>query len=89
MHYRVLNASIVGRVGSAQANERAQTTATGYIVLKLKAPWRAGTTRLLVSPLRLMQRLAVLLPLDDIGCITDIDTLADLQAAQRLLAQRG
>ena len=32
---------------------------------------------------------AFLLPLDDIGCITDIDTLADLQAAQRLLEQRG
>ena len=28
------------------------------------------------------------LPLDDIGCITDIDTLADLRAAQALLEQR-
>ena len=28
------------------------------------------------------------LPLDDVGCITDIDTLADLLAARRLLEQR-
>jgi hypothetical protein len=28
------------------------------------------------------------LPLDDIGCITDIDTLADLRAAQALLERR-
>ena len=28
------------------------------------------------------------LPVDDIGCITDIDTLADLQVAQLLLEQR-
>lgn len=32
---------------------------------------------------------AFLLAVDDIGCVTDIDTLADLEAAQRLLEQRA
>jgi hypothetical protein len=30
-----------------------------------------------------------LLPLDDVGCVTDIDTVADLEAAGALLAVRG
>ena len=30
----------------------------------------------------------VLLPLDDIGCITDIDTINDLEAARRLMEKR-
>jgi len=30
----------------ALANERVQTNATGRVVLKLKTPWRDGTTHL-------------------------------------------
>jgi len=32
------------------------------VVLKLKTPWRDGTTHLVMSPLEIMQRLAALVP---------------------------
>jgi hypothetical protein len=35
----------------ALANERVQTNAVGQVVLKLKTPWRDGTTHLVMSPL--------------------------------------
>ena len=37
--------------------KRVQTNAAGQ-VLKLKKPWRDGTTHLVMSPLEFMQRLA-------------------------------
>ena len=46
----------------AVANERVQTTAAAQVVLRLKTPWRDGTTHLVVSPLEFMQRLAALVP---------------------------
>ena len=46
----------------ALANERVQCNAAGQVVLKLKTPWRDGTTHLVMSPLELMQRLAALVP---------------------------
>ena len=46
----------------ALANERVQTNAAGQVVLKLKTPWRDGTTHLVTSPLEFMQRLAALVP---------------------------
>jgi hypothetical protein len=46
----------------ALANERVQCNAAGQVVLKLKTPWRDGTTRLVMSPLEFMQRLAALVP---------------------------
>jgi len=46
----------------ALANERVQTNAAGQVVLKLKIPWRDGTTHLVMSPLEFMQRLAALVP---------------------------
>ena len=46
----------------ALANERVQTNAAGRVALKLKAPWRDGTTHLVMSPLEFMQRLAALVP---------------------------
>ena len=47
----------------ALANERVQTNAAGQVVLKLKTPWRDGTTHLVMSPLEFMQRLAALIQL--------------------------
>ena len=47
---------------TAQANERVQCNAAGQVVLKLKTPWRDGTTHLVMSPLEFMQRLAALVP---------------------------
>jgi len=32
-----------------------QTNAAGQVVLKLKTPWRDGTTHLVMSPLEFMQ----------------------------------
>jgi hypothetical protein len=46
----------------ALANERVQTNTAGQVVLKLKTPWRDGTTHLMMSPLEFMQRLAALVP---------------------------
>jgi hypothetical protein len=46
----------------ALANERVQTNSAGQVVLKLKTPWRDGTTHLVMSPLEFMQRLAALVP---------------------------
>ena len=39
-----------------------QTNAAGQAVLKLKTPWRDGSTHLVMSPLEFMQRLAALVP---------------------------
>ena len=39
-----------------------QLNATGQVELKLKTPWRDGTTHLVMSPLEFMQRLAALMP---------------------------
>ena len=46
----------------ALANERVQCNAGGQVVLKLKTPWRDGTTHLVMSPLEFTQRLAALMP---------------------------
>ena len=46
----------------ALANQRLQTYAAGQVVIKLKTPWRDGTTHLVMSPLEFMQRLAALVP---------------------------
>ena len=46
----------------ALSDERVQLNAAGQVELKLKTPWRDGTTHLVVSPLELMQRLAALVP---------------------------
>ncbi len=46
----------------ALANVRVQTNAVAQVVLKLKTPWRDGTTHLVMSPLEFMQRLVALVP---------------------------
>ena len=44
------------------SDERVQLNAAGQVELKLKTPWRDGTTHLVMSPLQFMQRLAALVP---------------------------
>ena len=39
-----------------------QINAAGQVEVKLKAPWRDGTTHLVMSPMEFMQRLAALVP---------------------------
>ncbi len=46
----------------ALANDRVQCNGAGQVVLKLKTPWRDGTTHQVMSPLEFMQRLAALVP---------------------------
>ena len=41
----------------ALSDERVQLNAAGRVELKLKTPWRDGTTHLVMSPLEFMQRL--------------------------------
>jgi len=42
--------------------ERVRFNAADQVELKLKTPWRDGTTQLVISPLEFMQRLAVSVP---------------------------
>ena len=44
-------------------------TPPGRWLLKLKTPWRDGTTHLVMSPLELMQRLAALVPRPRLNCV--------------------
>ena len=46
----------------AIANERLSVNHAGQVVLKLKTPYRDGTSYLVMSPLEFMQRLAALVP---------------------------
>jgi hypothetical protein len=46
----------------ALSDERVQLNAAGQVKLKLKTPWRDGTTHLVMLPLEFMQRLAALVP---------------------------
>ena len=46
----------------ALSDERVQLNTAGQVELKLKTPWRDGTTHLVMSPLEFMQRLAALVP---------------------------
>lgn len=46
----------------ALAEERIELDSNGQVRLRLKTPWRDGTTHLVLSPLQLMQRLAALVP---------------------------
>lgn len=47
---------------SAIANERLSANHAGQVVLKLKTPYRDGTSHINMSPLEFMQRLAALVP---------------------------
>jgi len=46
----------------ALANERVQINSAAQVVLRVKTPWRDGTTHIVMTPLEFMQRLAALVP---------------------------
>ncbi len=46
----------------AISNERLAINRDGNVVLKLKTPWRNGTTHIVLTPMEFMQRLAALVP---------------------------
>ena len=60
----------------ALTNECAQTNAAGQVVLKLKTPWRDGSTHLVLSPLEFMQRLAALVQRPRLHLIRFLGVLA-------------
>ena len=60
-----------------------QTNAAGQAVLKLKTPWRDGTTNLVMSPLEFMQRLAALVPRPRLHLIRFHGVLARATASRR------
>ena len=75
--------------GSALANERVQTNAAGQVVLKLKTPWRDGTTHLVMSPLEFMQRLAALVPRPRLHLIRFHGVLAPNAKLRALVVPQG
>jgi len=46
----------------AISNERLRINAKGQVILKLKTPWKDGTSHIVLEPLEFMQRLAALVP---------------------------
>ena len=46
----------------ALSEERLQRNAAGQVVLKLKTPWRDGTSHVVMTPIEFLQRLAALVP---------------------------
>jgi hypothetical protein len=72
----------------ALANERVQTNAAGQVVLKLKTPWRDGTTHLVMSPLEFMQRLAALVPRPRLHLIRFHGVLAPNAKLRALVVQQ-
>jgi Putative transposase len=51
---------VPGIARTALLDERVQLNAAGQVELKLKPPWRDGTTHLVMTPLEFMRRLAAL-----------------------------
>jgi hypothetical protein len=56
------------------------------VQLKLKAPWRDGTTHRVMSPLEFIQRLAALEFIQRLAALEFIQRLAALEFIQRLAA---
>jgi hypothetical protein len=75
--------------GPTLANERVQINAAGQVVLKLKTPWRDGTTHLVMSPLEFMQRLAALVPRPRLHLIRFHGVLAPNAKLRPLVVPQG
>ena len=73
----------VGRTGAAQRRR------AGQVELKLKTPWRDGTTHLVMSPLEFMQRLAALVPRPRLHLIRFHGVLAPNAKLRPLVVPQG
>ena len=73
----------------ALSDERVQRNAAGQVELKLKAPWRDGTTHLVMSPLEFMQRLAALVPRPRLHLIRYHGVLAPNAKLRPLVVPQG
>ena len=63
--------------------------AAGQVELKLKTPWRDGTTHLVMSPLESMQRLAALVPRPRLHLIRFHGVLAPNAKLRSLVVPQG
>ena len=66
-----------------------QAIAAGQVELKLKTPWRDGTTHLVMSPLEFMQRLAALVPRPRLHLIRFHGVLAPNAKLRSLVVPQG
>jgi len=73
----------------ALASERVQCNAAGQVVLKLKTPWRDGTTHIVMSPLEFMQCLAALVPRPRLHLIRLHGVLASNAKLRALVVPQG
>ena len=69
--------------------ERVQINAAGQVELRLKTPWRDGTTHLVMSPLEFMQRLAALVPRPRLHLIRFHGVLAPNAKLRSLVVPQG
>ncbi len=73
----------------ALSDERVQLNDAGQVELKLKTPWRDGTTHLVMSPLEFMQRLAALVPRPRLHLIRFQGVLAPSAKLRALVVPQG
>jgi hypothetical protein len=73
----------------ALSDERVRINAAGQVELKLKTPWRDGTTHLVMSPLEFMQRLAALVPRPRLHLIRFHGVLAPNAKLRALVVPQG
>ncbi len=73
----------------ALSDERVQLNAAGQVELKLKTPWRDGTTHLVMTPLEFMQRLAALVPRPRLHLIRFHGVLAPNAKLRPLVVPQG
>ncbi len=73
----------------ALADERVQLNDAGQVELKLKTPWRDGTTHLVMSPLEFLQRLAALVPRPRLHLIRLHGVLAPNAKLRSLVVPQG
>ena len=73
----------------ALSEERIQLDAAGQVQLKLKTPWRDGTTHVVMSPLEFMQRLAALVPRPRLHLIRFHGVLAPNARLRALVVPQG
>ena len=73
----------------ALSDERVQLNAAGQVELKLKTPWRDGTTHLVMTPPEFMQRLAALVPRPRLHLIRFHGVLAPNAKLRALVVPQG
>jgi len=74
---------------NGERSDRPQINSAGQVVLKLKTAWRDGTTHIVMSPLKVMQRLAALVPRPRLHLIRFHGVLAPNAKLRALVVPHG